>query len=498
MQLKTLLSKVETISVNGTLDCEITSVSYDSRMVQPGTLFVALRGGKADGHHFIKQVLEKGAVAVLVEEGVDAGSRATEVRVKSTRKALADIAAAFYHNPSHALKVTGITGTKGKTTVAFLLKHICEHAFLRCGLIGTVRYEIGERILPAARTTPESLGVHELLYQMRSAGCKASVMEVSSHALMQERVRGVEFDVGVFTNLKQDHLDYHVTMEMNYFEAKARLFENLARAENGNGGEGGHQCGRHVRRAARRAVRQGAAGDHLRREHARGFPRERVQNRFFGNHVPARCAGEEFPGAAAAHGAVQYLQCTRRARRGLRTRARPAHRGAQPRAGARGAGPPRAGAGQAEIPRVRGLRAHGGFAAQCDENAARAFAEPTHRVRTWLRRKPRPAPSARSWRAAVEQNADYAIITSDNPRKEEPEAIIEDVKKGFQGTSYEVIVDRKEAIQRAIALAEPRDIVLIAGKGHETYQEFADHTIPFDDVATAGAAIEANPVEYMA
>ncbi|HWB58845.1 MAG TPA: UDP-N-acetylmuramyl-tripeptide synthetase, partial [Chthoniobacteraceae bacterium] len=227
MELKTLLSNIETVSVNGTQDRDITSVTYDSRAVQPGGLFVALRGEKTDGHHFIPQVLEKGAAAVVVEEDCGAAPRATEVRVASTRKALADIGAVFYHNPSRMLKVAGITGTKGKTTTAFLLKHICEHAFLRCGLIGTVRYEIGERILPAARTTPQSLDVHDLLFQMRSAGCKAAVMEVSSHALAQDRVRGVEFDAGVFTNLKQDHLDYHKTME-DYFKAKALLFENLA------------------------------------------------------------------------------------------------------------------------------------------------------------------------------------------------------------------------------------------------------------------------------
>src|SRR5439155_19572873 len=132
-----------------------------------------------------------------------------------------------FERPSHHLKMTGVTGTNGKTTFAFLLKHVCEKAMLRSGLMGTVRYEIGDRILPAARTTPESLDVQEMLFQIRSAGCKAAVMEVSSHALAQERVRGVEFDVGAFTNLTQDHLDYHETME-NYFESKTRLFTGLA------------------------------------------------------------------------------------------------------------------------------------------------------------------------------------------------------------------------------------------------------------------------------
>ena len=143
--------------------------------------------------------------------------------VENSREALADLAAAFYQSPARRLKMAGVTGTNGKTTTTFLIKHICEKAGLRCGLIGTVRYEIGERVLPAIRTTPESFELQELLAQIANAGCKAAAMEVSSHALAQERTRGLEWDVAVFTNLTQDHLDFHGTME-NYFEAKTKLF----------------------------------------------------------------------------------------------------------------------------------------------------------------------------------------------------------------------------------------------------------------------------------
>jgi UDP-N-acetylmuramoyl-L-alanyl-D-glutamate--2,6-diaminopimelate ligase len=225
MKLDALLSSTSVVQVDGARDCEITSIACDSRAVEPGSLFVALKGQKADGAAFIAQAVERGAVAIVSEKG-EARTSATQIVVPNTRHALADLAASFYQQPSRALKVSGVTGTNGKTTTAFLIKHICERALLRCGLIGTVRYEIGERILPAARTTPESLEVHELLWQMRSAGCKAAVMEVSSHALVQARVRGVEFDAGVFTNLTQDHLDYHGTMEA-YFEAKAQLFSSI-------------------------------------------------------------------------------------------------------------------------------------------------------------------------------------------------------------------------------------------------------------------------------
>ena len=170
----------------------------------------------------------RGATVIVTERELQ-NPHATLVQRGECAHALADLAAAFYNRPVRRLKMAGVTGTNGKTTTTFLIKHICEKAGLRCGLIGTVRYEIGERVLPAVRTTPESLELQELLAQMVNAGCKAAAMEVSSHALAQERTRGLEFDVAVFTNLTQDHLDFHGTME-RYFESKPKLFTGLATA----------------------------------------------------------------------------------------------------------------------------------------------------------------------------------------------------------------------------------------------------------------------------
>src|SRR4051794_3678929 len=229
MQLKSLLSAITVRQVVGPTDRNLESIAYDSRRVQRNGLFIALRGEKTDGHEFIEQAIDKGAVAV-VSERPEKHPRATVVEVENSRLALADLGAAFYGYPARKLKMAGVTGTNGKTTTTFLIKHICEKAGLRCGLLGTVRYEIGERVLPATRTTPESLDLQELLAQIRDAGCKAAALEVSSHALAQERARDLEFEVAVFTNLTQDHLDYHGTME-NYFDAKAKLFEQLARQE---------------------------------------------------------------------------------------------------------------------------------------------------------------------------------------------------------------------------------------------------------------------------
>src|SRR5215471_506435 len=220
MQLKTLLSATTVRQVLGAIYRPVENIAYDSRRVQRHTMFVALRGEKTDGHQFIGHAIDKGA-SVIVAEREQKDPRVTRLLVENTRTALADFSATFYGNPARKLKLAAVTGTNGKTTTTFLIKHICENAGLRCGLIGTVRYEIGERILPAIRTTPESLDLQELLAQIANAGCKAAAMEVSSHALAQERTRGLEWNVAVFTNLTQDHLDFHGTME-NYFEAKTK------------------------------------------------------------------------------------------------------------------------------------------------------------------------------------------------------------------------------------------------------------------------------------
>src|SRR5213082_3706464 len=225
MQLKTLLSATPVRQVFGSVDRPVENIAYDSRRVQRHTMFVALRGEKTDGHQFIGQAIDKGA-SVIVAEREQKDPRVTCLVVENTRAAHADFSASFYGHPERKLKLAAATGTNGKTTTTFLIKHICENAGLRCGLIGTVRYEIGERMLPAIRTTPESLDLQELLAQIVNAGCRAAAMEVSSHALAQDRTRGLEWNVAVFTNLTQDHLDFHGTME-SYFDSKAKLFTGL-------------------------------------------------------------------------------------------------------------------------------------------------------------------------------------------------------------------------------------------------------------------------------
>jgi UDP-N-acetylmuramoyl-L-alanyl-D-glutamate--2,6-diaminopimelate ligase len=491
MQLATLISKIETVAVDGSLEREITSVCYDSRRVQPGSLFIALRGEKSDGHDFIPQAIDRGAAAV-VEEQPSQKTGATVIRVRDTRFAMADIATAFFRNPSHALKITGITGTKGKTTVAFLLKHICEQALLRCGLLGTVRYEIGERILPASRTTPESLDLQDLLFQIRSAGCKAAVMEVSSHALMQQRVRGVEFDVAVFTNLKQDHLDYHATME-NYFAAKARLFDGLPLQVKKKGRAVINIDDEFGARLADRIAKQTQVITYGMSNRA-DFQASAFKTDFSGTSFQLDALEKSYLVRLPLMGRFNIYNA-------LAALAAASSLGIDLRAAVLSLAKAPAVPGRLErVPAKRQFHVFVDYAHTEDSllNVMKTLRElsPNRLIVVFGCGGSRDRTKRPLMGAAVEQHADLAIITSDNPRKEQPEAIIDDVKKGFRGNKYEVILDRNEAIHRAIALAQPRDIVLIAGKGHETYQEFADHTIPFDDVAIAKSAIESNPVAF--
>ena len=229
MKLSEILKDVKTTSVHGSVDRVIHALRYDSRRVETNDVFFAWKGAKTDGHQYIAEICDRGAAAVVLENPLFAGHRGpTFIEVQNARRTMAGMSASFFGRPDRALKIVGVTGTNGKTTTSFILKHLLTEPKVPVGLIGTVRYEIGERILPASRTTPESLDLHDLLAQMRAGGCRSAVMEVSSHALEQGRVAPIEFQVGLFTNLTQDHLDYHQTME-NYFAAKVLLFANLDR-----------------------------------------------------------------------------------------------------------------------------------------------------------------------------------------------------------------------------------------------------------------------------
>ncbi|HXX42850.1 MAG TPA: UDP-N-acetylmuramoyl-L-alanyl-D-glutamate--2,6-diaminopimelate ligase, partial [Chthoniobacterales bacterium] len=413
--------------------------------------------------------------------------------VENTRLAMADLSAAFYGFPVRKLKLAGVTGTNGKTTTTFLIQHICENAGLRCGLIGTVRYQIGDRILPAARTTPESLDLQELLAQILNAGGRAAAMEVSSHALAQDRTRGLEWDVAVFTNLTQDHLDFHGTME-NYFEAKAKLFTELGGQQkkrkpvavvNIDDRYGEQLLARIDKKVRHVSYGMGARAD---------FRASNYRMEFGGTSYQLDARGRSYlvrvpligrfnvANSMAALAAANAL--------GIGLREAVTSLGKSPQV-----------PGRLEmVPAKRQFRVFVDYAHTPDAllNVLKTLRElePRRLVVVFGCGGDRDREKRPLMAQTVDLNADYAVITSDNPRKEDPEQIISEVEKGFRSNRYEKITDRAEAIAHAIGLAQPRDIVLIAGKGHETYQEFADHTIPFDDIQVARRALENRPVEF--
>jgi UDP-N-acetylmuramoyl-L-alanyl-D-glutamate--2,6-diaminopimelate ligase len=493
MQLKTLLAAITPRQVIGPVDRVVESIAYDSRRVQRNGLFVALRGEKSDGHQFIEQAVEKGATVIVTEREVQS-PRATGVVVENTRSALADLAGAFYQQPARRLKLAAVTGTNGKTTTTFLIKHICEKAGMRCGLLGTVRYEIADRVLPAVRTTPESLEVYDLLAQMVNAGCKAAALEVSSHALTQERVRGLEWDVAVFTNLTQDHLDFHGTME-NYFEAKAKLFTELAAQKSKTNAtaviniddRSGAQL---VDRLSKQKVPVitygvGAQAD---------FRASNYHAEFAGTSYQLDAHGKSYlvrvpligrfnvANSMAALAAVSSM--------GISLRDAVLSLGRSPQVPGR----------LEAVPAKRQFQIFVDYAHTPDAllNVLKTARElsPRKLIVVFGCGGDRDKQKRPLMGRVADENADFSIITSDNPRKEDPDAIIAEAEKGFRSDRYEKIADRAKAIARAIELAQPRDIVLIAGKGHEAYQEFADHTVPFDDIQVARWALENRPLEF--
>ena len=492
MQLKLLAAAISPRQIIGPLDRLVEGIAYDSRRVQKNFLFVALRGEKSDGHQFIDQAIEKGA-SVIVTEREEKQARATCLVVENSRATLADLAATFYDRPTRRLKMAAVTGTNGKTTTTVLIKHICEKAGLRCGLIGTVRYEIGDRVLPAIRTTPEAVEVQELLAQMVNSGCKAATMEVSSHAIAQDRTRALEWDVAVFTNLTQDHLDFHGTME-NYFEAKAKLFTGLAEQKgkkkpvaviNIDDRYGEQLVDRLEKKIPVITYGVGARAD---------FRASNYHPEFAGTSYQLDARGKSYLVRVPLIGrfnvansmAAVAAACSMGV--GLREAILSLSRSPQV-------------PGRLEaVPAKRQFQVFVDYAHTDDAllNVLKTLRELSPRKLIVVfgcggdrDRQKRPLMGQ-----VVDRNADLGIITSDNPRKEDPDAIIAEVEKGFRAGSYEKIADRAKAIARAIELAQPRDIVLIAGKGHEAYQEFADHIVPFDDIQVARQALENHPLEF--
>jgi UDP-N-acetylmuramoyl-L-alanyl-D-glutamate--2,6-diaminopimelate ligase len=478
MQLKQLLSSVGLKRVEGDLEREVTGLAYDSRRVSAGKVFVACRGLTTDGHDYISEAIDRGAVAIVCERNGFASHKATKVVVDDSRAVLAQLAAEFYGHPSRNLKVIGITGTNGKTTTTFILKHLLEAHGIKTGLVSTVHYEVGGRVLPAHHTTPESLDLQHLMAEMVRADCGACVMEVSSHALMQNRVDCVEFDIGVFTNLTQDHLDYHHTMD-EYFEAKRRFFTMLEASPKTTRvvANGDDEYGRRVvaATAADETVSFGILGDtslvagniELEREGmhfttAAGDRTMAIESGLIGRH--------NVYNILAALGVAEAMDL-------------PVEKTIEALAKT----PPVPG-------RLECLDMGQGFNVIVDyahtedalENVLTTLREitPGRILLTFGCGGNRDAGKRTKMGEVAARLADYTVVTSDNPRKEPPAAIAAQIEAGYRGERSEgsrTILDRHSAIGNVIQKARPGDTVLIAGKGHETFQELHDAVIPFDD-----------------
>lgn len=447
-------------------DVEIKGISYDTRTIAPGELFVALRGYKTDGHKYIKEARQKGAAAIVGEEGEDI------IPVPDARAALAALSAEWFCHPHRGLTLIGVTGTNGKTTTTTLLWEILTQALeTRVGLLGTNEIRVGGRTYPARRTTPESYEVQQWLRHMADEGCTHVVMEVSSHALCLHRVDGLRFDVGAFTNLTQDHLDFHGTMEA-YRAAKGRLFaQSDAAVINGDDQAGQYyagQCPCPV--CTYSAVGNGAVltarGVRL---HPDGVEFDAVTE---GERAPVTL---RIPGAFTVSNALCALGCAHELGIPLET-------AAQALAKASGV------KGRMEVVPVDRPGtviidyAHTPDALEKALNALRPhtkgrliclFGCGGDRDRT-----KRPIMGA-----VASKLADLCIVTSDNPRSEEPAAILHDILEGMTGWSTDVIVepDRRAAIRRGVELLEEGDTLLLAGKGHETYQEIGGGKVHLDE-----------------
>ena len=476
---KQLLCGIDTLETAGDLDCLISSIAYDSRRVTPGALFVALPGNQVDGSEYVEEAARRGAVAILSQNPCALGGRFPFVQVANARFALAQIAGTFYNHPAARLCTLGITGTNGKTTVSFMLREIFKAAGRSPGLLGTVRYEIGERVLPAARTTPEAPDVQSMLAQMDRSGCDSVIMEVSSHALDQYRVAGIGFNVGIFTNLTQDHLDYHGTLE-EYFSVKARLFRQVQDSAVINVDD---PCGKRLlaeNRFSANAVSygfsEGASVRGLNAESGEYGSRMRVESPWGGADISLQLIGRfNLYNALAAFAAAASigipLETIRDALAGMENVP-----------------------GRMESVGTKNRRVYVDYAHTDDalRNVLTALREitPGRLVVVFGCGGNRDTGKRRLMGEVASQLADYSIVTNDNPRNEIPEKIAADIAAGFDSErKYEIILDRRAAIERGVKLIGKKDVLLVAGKGHETAQEIGGAIFPFDDCETVREAL---------
>ncbi|MCX7805671.1 MAG: UDP-N-acetylmuramoyl-L-alanyl-D-glutamate--2,6-diaminopimelate ligase [Planctomycetota bacterium] len=489
MRLSVLLEGIQVRDVLLFRDLEVRGVAYDSRKVEEGFLFAALPGHKVDGTKFVPDARAKNAAAIITEVSTPL-SDLPQIVVDDARLALAQVANKFYGNPSAGMKMAGVTGTNGKTTTAYLIRHIMRKAGIPCGLLSTIEYDLGDEVLESAMTTPESLDICRYLYRMKINGCKACSMEVSSHSLVQHRVEGIGFSAAVFTNLTQDHLDYHKTMD-EYRRAKGLLFEKLSPDAtailNDDDEASVEYAGKTKAKIWRYSVSHGMADwvGRVRSMDMHGtrfdiygpFGHAEVRWKLLGMHNVENALGAM---AACVSMGVGFEEAAY---------ALESFQGAPGRLEA--------------VPGTGGFRvlvdyAHTDDALRRILTALRNL-QPKRVITVFGCGGDRDRGKRPKMGRVVEEMSDIAIVTSDNPRSEDPKAIIDDILAGMKNPGKAIVeADRREAIARALAEAREGDIVLIAGKGHEKYQIIKDQKRYFDDRQEAARMLRDSTVHASA
>ncbi|WP_297420652.1 UDP-N-acetylmuramoyl-L-alanyl-D-glutamate--2,6-diaminopimelate ligase [Clostridium sp.] len=473
MNLESILDGINYKVVKGDIDVEINKISYDSRKVEKLDVFVCIKGYATDGHRYIDKAIEKGAKVIIIQDDVEIkGNNLTIIKSDDTRKALALMGSNYYDNPSNKMKIIGVTGTNGKTTTAFMIKDILEANNNKVGLIGTIANYIGSERIHTERTTPESLELQELFAEMVKKGVEYCVMEVSSHSLELDRVYGVQFEIGIFTNLTRDHLDFHKTFE-NYYKAKFKLFErsrikvinvddnygrqvitDLNNLKSDNIYSFSVKCNSDYK----------AFDEHMGSREIK-FKLNLEKEEDFILNIPGEyniynalgaivsCLKLEIPVEAIKEGIENVVvlgRCERVAK-------------------------------EYNLPyEIIIDYAHTPDGLENILKTAKAFTK-GKLISVFGCGGDRDKVKRPQMGKISIDIADISIITSDNPRSEDPMSIIKDIEKGLDKDNYIVIENRKEAIKKAISIASTGDVIVIAGKGHETYQVLKNETIHFDE-----------------
>ena len=473
MILKSLLKGLDYEVIKGNEESKVQNIRYDNRKIEQGDAFVCVKGFKVDGHSFIGDAIKKGAKTLIVQEDVSVQEDITIIKVRDTRKALAIMSSNYFGNPKDKLKIIGITGTNGKTTSAFIIKSILEKAGFMTGLIGTIANYIGNKKVDAVRTTPESYELHELFKNMVDAGVEYCVMEVSSHSLELDRVYGIQFEEGIFTNLTRDHLDFHKTFEP-YYNAKFKLFERSNHSIINLDDPYGANI---VKDIEERGVKTKVSTFSIEKES--DFKAFEIKSHSNGSEFKVKLEEVEdfsinIPGEYNIYNSLGCIICAynlnipmNKIKEGLSDVVIP---------------------GRCElVAKEKNLPysiiidyAHTPDGLENILSTVKAFTR-NRMISVFGCGGDRDKVKRPQMGKIGCELSDIAIITSDNPRSEEPMDIINDIVKPLNYDNFVIEVNRKEAIRKAMNMALEGDVIVIAGKGHETYQILKDETIHFDE-----------------